>query len=249
MVCLRNPRTCRGGHTRPGARLVLGAAVAMLALAGLVLGGCGRVLPGGGPQNPTNRSGVTTSIAELQKVEVKQYKGKDLSSIGDFRENSIKGPQYVDPKAYRLKITGQVTQPQTLTYDQVKALPRVEKLVRLNCVEGWSVDIVWQGVLLKDLLAKAGYDQNAKVVIFRAADGYSSSLPLDYIVGRNIVFADTINGVALPPERGFPFQVVAEDRFGYKWVKWVTEIEVSNDTSFRGYWEKRGYSNDASLSN
>jgi DMSO/TMAO reductase YedYZ molybdopterin-dependent catalytic subunit len=123
----------------------------------------------------------------------------------------------------------------------------VQKLVTLNCVEGWSVDILWQGVLLKDLLAQAGYDRGAKVVIFRAADGYSSSLPLEYVVNRNIIFADTINGVGLPPERGFPFQVVAEDRYGYKWVKWVTEIEVSDDDSFRGYWESRGYDNEATL--
>ena len=129
----------------------------------------------------------------------------------------------------------------------MKALPRVKKLVTLNCVEGWSVDILWQGVLLKDLLAKAGYDQNAKVVIFRAADGYSTSLPLDYVVKRNILLADTMNGVALPPERGFPFQVVAEDRYGYKWAKWITEIQVSNDDTFRGYWEKRGYDNEATL--
>ncbi len=244
-----NPRVHarRAGHRT--SRVVLGAVVSMLAVAGVALCGCGQVIPGGGPRDSANRSGVTTSIAELQKVEVKQYEGKDLSSVGDFRENSIKGPQYVDPKTYRLKITGKVTQPQTLTYDQVKALPRVEKLVTLNCVEGWSVDILWQGVLLRDLLAEAGYDRGAKVVIFRAADGYSSSLPLDYIVKRNIIFADTINGVALPPERGFPFQVVAEDRYGYKWVKWVTEIEVSDDDSFRGYWEKRGYDNDALLNN
>ena len=121
--------------------------------------GAGRVRSGtGGPQDD-NRSRVTSSVAELQKVEVKQYKGKDLSSVADFRENSIKGPQSVDPKTYRLKITGKVAQPQSLTIDEVKALPRVEKLVTLNCVEGWSVDILWQGVLLKDLLAKAGYDQ------------------------------------------------------------------------------------------
>ena len=41
--------------------------------------------------------------------------------------------------------------------------------------------------------------------------------------------------------------MVAEDRYGYKWVKWVTEIEVSDDENFRGYWESRGYDNDATL--
>jgi DMSO/TMAO reductase YedYZ molybdopterin-dependent catalytic subunit len=56
-----------------------------------------------------------------------------------------------------------------------------------------------------------------------------------------------MNGVVLPPERGFPFQVVAESKLGCKWAKWVTGIEVSNDSSFRGFWESRGYDNDADL--
>ncbi len=220
--------------------------IAAMLIAAAAIGGCGGTQGSGGPSD-SDRSGVSTPVAELQKVEVRQYKGKDLSSIGDFRENSIKGPQFVDPASYRLEIKGLVDAPQSLTIDQVKSLPRVEKLVTLNCVEGWSVDILWQGVLLEDVLAKAGYDPTASTVIFRAEDGYSSSLPLKYIVDNDIIFADTMNGVALPAERGFPFQVVAEDRWGYKWVKWVTSIEVSNDEDFRGYWEKRGYDNDATL--
>jgi len=79
-------------------------------------------------------------------------------------------------------------------------------------------------------------------VIFYAADGYSTSLPLDYIEDRDILLAYSMNGVTLPAERGFPFQLVAEDRWGYKWIKWVTRIEVSDDPSYRGYWEKRGFS-------
>jgi DMSO/TMAO reductase YedYZ molybdopterin-dependent catalytic subunit len=56
-----------------------------------------------------------------------------------------------------------------------------------------------------------------------------------------------MNGVILPPERGFPFQLVAESKYGYKWIKWVTTIEISSDANFRGYWESRGFSNEANL--
>jgi DMSO/TMAO reductase YedYZ molybdopterin-dependent catalytic subunit len=100
---------------------------------------------------------------------------------------------------------------------------------------------------LKDLLEEAGYDRSAQVVIFYAQDGYSTSLPLSYIIENNILLAYKMNGVVLPPERGFPFQLVAESKYGYKWIKWVTRIEVSNDTNFRGYWESRGFSNEANL--
>jgi DMSO/TMAO reductase YedYZ molybdopterin-dependent catalytic subunit len=53
-----------------------------------------------------------------------------------------------------------------------------------------------------------------------------------------------MNAVRVPDERGFPVLVVAEDKWGYKWAKWVTEIELSTDPNYRGYWESRGYSNN-----
>ena len=66
---------------------------------------------------------------------------------------------------------------------------------------------------------------------------------MSYISEKNIIIALKDNDVILPPDRGFPFQVVATGKFGYKWAKWVTRIELSSDTSFRGYWESRGYNN------
>jgi DMSO/TMAO reductase YedYZ molybdopterin-dependent catalytic subunit len=114
-------------------------------------------------------------------------------------------------------------------------------------VEGWDITILWEGVLVKDLLQEAGYNSSSNVVIFYAQDGYSTSLPLSYIINDNILIAYKMNGVVLPPQRGFPFQLVAESKYGYKWIKWITRIEVSNDVNYRGYWESRGFSNDADL--
>jgi DMSO/TMAO reductase YedYZ molybdopterin-dependent catalytic subunit len=56
-----------------------------------------------------------------------------------------------------------------------------------------------------------------------------------------------LNDITLPEDRGFPFQVVAESKYGYKWAKWVTGIELSADTGFLGYWESAGYSNNADI--
>lgn len=96
---------------------------------------------------------------------------------------------------------------------------------------------------MRDLLKQTGVDPKAKIVILRAADGYSTSFPLDYFYDKDIIVADKMNGVLIPPVRGFPFMLVAEDKWGYKWIKWITAIELSDDTSFRGYWERRGYTN------
>jgi len=185
---------------------------------------------------------------KLQPVEIKEYQGEKLSSINEFRENSIEGPKYLDVEKYRLKITGLVTNPKAYTYDEVvNNYQNYEKVVTLDCVEGWSVTILWEGLLVRDLLAEAVPAPDAKVVIFYAYDGYTTSLPVDYIINNDILIAYEVNGVTLPPERGFPFQLVAESKWGYKWIKWITEIELSDDVDYKGYWERRGYSNSADL--
>jgi DMSO/TMAO reductase YedYZ molybdopterin-dependent catalytic subunit len=109
------------------------------------------------------------------------------------------------------------------------------------------VKILWEGLLVRDLLAEAEPLANAKVVIFHAYDGYTTSLPIDYVMDNDILMAYKMNDVVLPPARGFPFQLVAESKWGYKWIKWITEIELSDDVDYEGYWESRGYSNSADL--
>jgi DMSO/TMAO reductase YedYZ molybdopterin-dependent catalytic subunit len=141
-------------------------------------------------------------------------------------------------------VTGLVERPLSLTLGQALALPPASKVVTLHCVEGWSVKVLWEGIRLGALLDSAGVDSTANTVIFRAVDGYSTSLPLATVRDRDLVLAHRMNGVVLPRERGYPLQLVAEDKWGYKWIKWLTEVEVSADTSFRGYWEKFGYSHD-----
>jgi DMSO/TMAO reductase YedYZ molybdopterin-dependent catalytic subunit len=185
---------------------------------------------------------------QLEGVEVREYQGQDLSSVNDFRENSIKGPQYVDIASYTLNITGLVAQPASYTYDEViKDYDSYKKVVRLNCVEGWAVNILWEGPQVRDILAKASPLTTAKVVIFHAYDGYTTSFPIEYIMEHPILMAYKMNGVTIPPERGYPFQLVAESKWGYKWIKWITQIELSDDASYRGFWESRGYSNEGDL--
>jgi DMSO/TMAO reductase YedYZ molybdopterin-dependent catalytic subunit len=196
----------------------------------------------------TGNGCTATSTRRLQSVEIKEYQGEKLSSINDFRENSIAGPQRVDIQKYRLKISGLVENPKEYTYDEVIGNHKsYEKVVGLDCVEGWSVVILWQGVLVKDLLSEAEVKPEAKVVIFHAYDGYTTALPVDYLINNDILLAYKMNGVTLPPERGFPFELVAESKWGYKWEKWVTQIELSDDVNYRGYWESRGYSNGGNL--
>ena len=187
-------------------------------------------------------------IEELEGVEVREYQGENLSSINDFRENSIKGPQHVDIENYQLEIVGLAENPASYTYDEaIYDFENYKKVVRLNCVEGWAVNLLWEGILVRDVLEMAGPLPEAKTVIFHAYDGYTTSFPIDYVMDNDIIMAYKMNEVVMPPERGYPFELVAESKWGYKWIKWITRIELSDDEYYRGYWESRGYSNEADL--
>ncbi len=215
--------------------IIIDSAFAFVIIATLVIG---LLACGPGPEK----------VTQLGSTEVKEYQGVNLSSINDFRENSISGPQHVDIANYQLQITGLVNSPTSYTYDQViNDNNKYEKVVTLNCVEGWVVDILWEGAQVKDILAKAEPLPEANTVIFHSYDGYTTSFPLDYITSNNILMAYKMNDVTIPPERGFPFQLVAESKWGYKWIKWITQIELSDNVSYQGYWESRGYSNSGDL--
>jgi len=174
--------------------------------------------------------------------EIRAYRRQNLSSVNDSRQNAIKGPQHVDIQKYHLSVSGLVNTPSSLTYDEViSRYASVQKALRLDCVEGWSVTLLWKGILVKDLLQPASPKPEAKAVIFHCADGYTTALPLDYLLKTDSMLACKVNGIILPPERGYPFHLVAEGKWGYKWARWVTGLELTDKTDYRGYWEKRGY--------
>ena len=231
--------------------VVLGAVLGAVLLLGMTACGSAETPPqtgGSGLVSGGLPSAPSTLPADLGRVEIRNYKGKPLTAVAAEPENSIHGPQYVDVATYTLSIHDYVKSPVKLTYQQVVSMPSVKKVVALSCVDGWSVTYLGQGVLLEDLLARAGgVKPGAKVVIFECADGYETSLPLDYIRQHHIMLGYKMNGLTMPPERGFPFQVIAEDRWGYKWAKWVTGIDVNWNANYKGYWEFRGYDNQAVL--
>jgi DMSO/TMAO reductase YedYZ molybdopterin-dependent catalytic subunit len=184
----------------------------------------------------------------LASVEVREYQGQDLSSMNDFHENSIKGPQHINTSDYRLTITGLTNKTDVYTYqDILDRYPHYTKVVTLFCVEGWDATILWEGVQVRDLIRNAGVDPRANTVIFTAYDGYTTSFPLDYLMNNDIIMAYSMNNVTLPAERGYPFELVAQDKWGYKWIKWIEKIQLTDDPNYEGYWEQRGYSNTGDL--
>jgi DMSO/TMAO reductase YedYZ molybdopterin-dependent catalytic subunit len=187
-------------------------------------------------------SGCLSKHVDGNETEATEYMGIKLTPISEQGNNAIKGTQFIDKNAYRLQIDGMVERPTILTYDQITNYTPVSRVVNLNCVEGWSFTSKWTGVPVKTLLDGTGIKENATTVIFYSADGYSTSHDLKYLIENNIMLAYRLNDITLPSDRGFPLQLVAERKYGYKWAKWIDHIELVN-SSYNGYWESRGYSN------
>ena len=196
-----------------------------------------------------------TPTPYLYPGEVTQYLGESLTPVSVYIEDivqhpdvAIAGTQYINQTTYHLTITGLVNKTLVYTYDDVvNNFPSYQQVATLLCVEGWNVTMLWQGVRVSDLLKEAGANPNATTLIFSASDGYTTALPSNYIVQNNLILAYKINNVTLPASTGWPFILVAQNQYGYKWVMWLTEIDVSNDSSYLGYWESRGYPNDATI--
>jgi len=196
---------------------------------------------------PAGEDGANPAVP-LSSVEITEYLGQKLTASDQFPENSIRGPQLVRLEGYRLRVTGLVNKSREYTYREVIDDHRhYTKLVTLHCVEGWDATALWEGVLVRDILNETGIRSGATTVIFHASDGYTTSFPISYITGNPIIMAYRINNVTLPVARGFPFALVAEEKWGYKWIRWIDEIELSGDSTYRGYWEERGYSNSGDL--
>ena len=200
--------------------------------------------------NNSSSSDDTISAATLARYrenEMKEYDGVKLDPAVGPRDNSISGIQEVDINTYSLRIDGIVENKMTYTYDQILEMDSVEKVYTIYCVEGWDATFLWKGVLIEDILSESNVDDNARTVIFHAVDGYTTSLPLEEIINKKIMMAYSANGLPISSSLGYPFILVAYDKWGYKWARWINRIELSSDINYKGYWESRGYSNDGDI--
>jgi DMSO/TMAO reductase YedYZ molybdopterin-dependent catalytic subunit len=168
----------------------------------------------------------------------------EVTPLEKMRVRTAEPYEELDLSSYRLTVTGLVRDPLSLTFEDIRALDTQEKLVDLPCVEGWTETALWKGPRLLDLLDKAGVLEEADNVIFSSPGGYTTSLTLADIEETDPLLAYEVNGEQLPREQGFPLRLVVPNRLGYKWIKWVTAIEVIAG-DYEGFWERRGYPNSA----
>jgi len=143
---------------------------------------------------------------------------------------------------YTLKVDGAVDTPYELTYADLQALAPVTLTRNFQCVTGWVVPGVrWTGVRLADLVRRAGPRPGQNVVELYSADGvYTDTLQGHEIDLDDVMLVWAIDGQPLPAERGGPVRLVVPEMYGYKSVKWVNRVRITNRVE-PGYWEVRGY--------
>ncbi|MCK9252172.1 MAG: molybdopterin-dependent oxidoreductase [Eubacteriales bacterium] len=227
----------------------------IILLMSFMLSACGTAPTTTAPEQTTKVYATSTTVdavssatlARYRENEIRDYQGVRLDPAIGPADNSISGVQHVDLRNYRLTVDGLVGKPLDLSYDDVLNLTPVERLITLYCVTGWQATMLWRGVQLSELLDLASVDSEANTVIFHCADNYTTSMPLATIIDNKLIMAYQANGLPIPDEMGFPFIIVAEDKLGYKWARWVIRIELSADADYKGYWESRGFDNEADI--
>ncbi len=173
--------------------------------------------------------------------------GSGLASLlpgGDhFRIYSITGTYpSISTTKYRLKVSGLVDQPMTLSYADLQALPSIEIVKAFQCVTGWRVpNVHWKGVPLSHILQMVGAHSGAVAVSFDSYDGADTeSLSIDQAHLADVIVAYEMYGATVSREHGGPVRLVVPEMYGYKSLKWLSGIRVM-DEQLVGYWEQNGY--------
>lgn len=189
----------------------------------------------------TSFAGIATTITIVLVVISFAY---NLISTANS-ENSTDTEINPAVAEWQLTVTGLVENPLKLSWTEIVAMPKSTVNAALICVDFPNNMVAqgnWTGIKLQTLLEEAKPSADAIKVAFYAADGYSTDLPVETAMRDDIILAYEKDGSPLNDLR-----LVVPGKWGYKWISQLTRIELV-DYNFLGFWESRGYSDEASVS-
>ncbi len=156
-------------------------------------------------------------------------------------------PKDIDLVSYKVAITGLVEREKIFTYEDILNLPRVSRQFDIHCVDGWSyIGSSFTGVLPKELFKEVEVKESGRYVFIKSKDGYSTDLPLDFLLSEDALLAFEMDEKKIDIANGFPMRLVVNGKYAYKDAKWVVEFEVI-DHDKPGFWEEKGYSRTADI--
>lgn len=154
----------------------------------------------------------------------------------------------VNPETWTLKVSGLVDREVELNFADLLAKPMIERHITIACVSNnVGGDLIgnarWQGWPVRELLALAGPQAGADMVLSRSADGWTAGTPLEALTdSRDAMLVVGMNGEPLPVDHGFPVRMVVPGLYGYvSATKWLTELKVTRFADDQGYWTPRGW--------
>lgn len=157
----------------------------------------------------------------------------DLTPLKDFGTMGLSDHEVNLPQ-WRLTVEGDVANPLSLTYEQVLAMPEIEKDVLLICPGVFANYGRWKGMSLKALMKRSDVRKGVTHITFYGPEGAyrkTERFPLDEVMKDKLFLSYGVNGETLPVRNGFPLRLVAEDHYGYQWVKYVDKITFDSPDS------------------
>ena len=156
---------------------------------------------------------------------------------------------------WTLTLDGDVENPMTLTYDELMAMPMIERDITMTCVSnevgGSYVGTArWMGVPFADLLPKLGVKPGVDQLFSYSMDsGYTCSTPLQAVSdGRDAMIVVGMNGEILPNKNGYPARMLVPGLFGFvSATKWLNRIEFTTYDKKKAYWTERDWATDAPI--
>ena len=183
-------------------------------------------------------------------VNFKGFVAKEVTPNDQFYITSYSDQvPSIDYDRFRLRIEGMVGRPYALSMKELEAMKDKAEYVTLQCignpVGGDAIsNAYWEGVTLRKVLDQAQPKPGLVKAAFFAEEGYSDGIPYSLARSDDVFLAWRMNGEPLPPVHGYPLRVIVPGIYGMKNVKWLSKIELVN-YDFKGYWEKRGWSDEA----
>jgi DMSO/TMAO reductase YedYZ molybdopterin-dependent catalytic subunit len=209
------------------------------------------------PQNmPANPS------AERRTLDIRTIDGPFTPKDRWFTTQHY-GHPVVDPAAFRLKVTGLVERPLSLSLDELRRIGQAELIFGFECsgnrrpLQGACSNARWTGVPLKSVLDRAGVKAPAREFVFFGADHgeedaefRGTAYKLDQHFGRSLTreqaasaepfLAYALNGEPLTRHQGSPLRLLVPGWYGVSNVKWLAQIHLQEDP-YVGKWQTRWY--------
>ena len=146
-----------------------------------------------------------------------------------------------DPARWDFEVRGLVENPFRLSWDEFQALPRKKVQADFHCVTSWSkFDNEWEGVPFSVIAEQARPKPEARFVMVLAENNYTANVPLEDLMGDNVLLADRHAPEPLDAVHGAPLRLVVPHLYAWKSAKWVRGLDFMAEDR-PGYWEGFGY--------